>query len=223
MLRLIIENSSSTASTFSMLLACVLSVFICMTVHEFSHALAAVKHGDPTPKAAGRLSLNPIKHIDPLGFIMLMLAGFGFAKPVPINPNNFRHYKRGMVATSLAGVLSNIIMAFIASLLLLVVDNFVHGTNFFALLIFDFFFFMTLFNISLFIFNLLPIYPLDGFNFVLTFVKDKRRMLVFAARYGIILMLIVIVAASYFIAPAVNAIANGFLDFWRLVFGGVLK
>ena len=85
------------------LIASFLAVTIVLTLHEFSHAFVAYKCGDPTPKMNGRLTLNPLAHFDPLGLVMFTLAGFGWARPVPINPFNFRHYRRGLAFTALAG------------------------------------------------------------------------------------------------------------------------
>ena len=95
------------------LLAQFLAVMVVISFHEFAHAYAAYKCGDPTAKFAGRMTLNPVKHFDPLGVIMFAFAGFGWAKPVPINPNNFDNYKKGCLWTAAAGVLMNYVMAFL--------------------------------------------------------------------------------------------------------------
>lgn len=95
------------------LLASFLAVMVVITLHEFSHAFIAYKCGDPTAKWAGRMTLNPVKHFDPLGIVMFALAGFGWAKPVPVNPNNFKHYRSGSFWTSAAGIIMNYISAFL--------------------------------------------------------------------------------------------------------------
>ena len=95
------------------LLAQFLAVMVVITFHEFAHAYAAYKCGDPTAKFSGRMTLNPVKHFDPLGVVMFAFVGFGWAKPVPITPNNFNDYKKGCFWTSAAGVLMNYFMAFL--------------------------------------------------------------------------------------------------------------
>ena len=99
--------------TIVALLAQFLAVVVVLTFHEFAHAYAAYKCGDPTAKFCGRMSLNPAKHFDPIGLFAFVFAGFGWAKPVPINPNNFDNYKKGAFWTASAGVLTNYIMAFL--------------------------------------------------------------------------------------------------------------
>ena len=89
--------------------------FISLTVHEFAHGFVAYKLGDPTAKDSGRLSLNPIRHLDPVGLVMMVLCRFGWAKPVPVNPNYFKNPKKGMMLTAIAGPASNLILAFISA------------------------------------------------------------------------------------------------------------
>lgn len=91
------------------------AVIIALTFHEFGHAYVANLNGDPTARIMGRMTLNPIKHIDPLGFLCMMLIGFGWAKPVPVNPNNYRDYKKGELTVSLAGVGMNLLLALFGS------------------------------------------------------------------------------------------------------------
>lgn len=141
-------------------------VFCTLPVHEYAHAWMAHKLGDDTAKWMGRLTLNPLKHIDPLGALMIVLVGIGWAKPVPINARNFKHYKRDTALTALAGPVSNIIMAFIYLLLSNAALYFGHVTvatlySPFGLL-FQFFQIAASINVTLAVFNLLPIPPLDG-------------------------------------------------------------
>jgi Zn-dependent protease len=176
-------------------------ILIVMPVHEFFHAYAAVKNGDYTPKMAGRYTINPLKHFDPLGLLMMVLVRFGWAKPVPINPGNFNHYKKGMFWVSISGVLSNLAMAFLAYplfLLSLKIPDFLLFDDFIQW----FFYFMWQFNIALFVFNLLPVFPLDGFRIVETFSKTRNKYLEFMYRYGSFvllgLMLLHILASDMF-------------------------
>ena len=128
-----------------------------LTIHEFSHGWVAWRLGDPTAKMMGRLTLNPLKHLDPIGTIALFLFRFGWAKPVPIDPRNFSHPTRDMAISSLAGPAANLLTAAVAGLILRVFDLF-HVSGFAWLLISYF----VLFNLILCFFNLIPIPPLDG-------------------------------------------------------------
>ena len=147
-----------------------LAALIALTVHEYSHAYAAHKLGDDTAKNFGRLTLNPIKHIDPIGAICMIFLHVGWAKPVPINLRNFKDPRKGFAITAAAGPLSNLIMAFISAFLYVAVyaslrDVVFHSRNFAFNLASNTLTFLLVFhsiNIGLAIFNLLPIPPLDG-------------------------------------------------------------
>jgi len=128
-----------------------------LTIHEFSHGYVAWRLGDPTAKMMGRLTLNPLKHLDPIGTIALFLFRFGWAKPVPIDPRNFRHPTRDMAISGLAGPAANLLTAAVSGFILRVLILF-HVGGFVAALITYF----VLFNLILCFFNLLPIPPLDG-------------------------------------------------------------
>jgi Zn-dependent protease len=128
-----------------------------LTIHEFSHGWVAWQLGDPTAKMMGRLTLNPIKHLDPIGTIALFLFHFGWAKPVPIDPRNFRHPTRDMAISGLAGPAANLLTAAVSGLILRVLILF-HVGGFVATLTSYF----VLFNLILCFFNLIPIPPLDG-------------------------------------------------------------
>lgn len=144
-----------------MMLSYAVILFLCLPVHELAHALVAHWCGDDTAKWYGRLTLNPFKHLDAWGTAMILLAGFGYAKPVPVNSRNFRHYKRDMILVALAGPLSNFLMAavsmFFLNLILFLGLNGV-ATSMVATILY----LVTTVNISLMVFNLLPIPPLDG-------------------------------------------------------------
>lgn len=141
-------------------LAWVLAIFFSLTVHEFSHALVAKWRGDRTAEREGRLTLNPIAHIDPVGLIMLFIIGFGWAKPVPFNPYNLKDPKWDSVRIALAGPASNLIMAGACGLVLrlLIGNGVIDGLNLLTI----FLFLMILLNLFLLFFNLVPIHPLDG-------------------------------------------------------------
>lgn len=136
-------------------------ILLAISVHEFSHGYAAVKLGDNTPLLQGRLTLNPIKHIDPIGFLCLLFLGFGWAKPVMINSRNFKNPRRDDFLVSLAGPLSNFIVAFIFVGLMRLVVTYMPNTSLKGI-VFAVFRGTVSINLVLMIFNLLPIPPLDG-------------------------------------------------------------
>ena len=133
-------------------------ILLAITVHEFAHAKVADTLGDPTPRLAGRLTLNPISHIDPMGFLMLIIVRFGWAKPVPINPYNFADPKKGNLYVSLAGPLSNFALAWVIAIIYKTLPfaypQMINWMLSYAIWI----------NLALGVFNLLPIPPLDGFH-----------------------------------------------------------
>ena len=203
----------------ALVLAYMLALMISFCMHEFAHAFVAYKCGDPTAKAFGRMSLNPIKHIDPMGFVCLILFGFGWAKPVEVNPMRFKHYKRSMILVSLAGIIANIVLAFVFSgVYYFVADYLVDSTNLFMIFLDYFLYYTIIINLSLFIFNLLPIYPLDGYNFIKTITKPDNAFVNFMQRYGIIIMLIILVLPvfDYIYSYITGGILNLFFKFWRL-------
>ncbi len=146
-----------------------LAVLIILTVHEYSHGYAAYRLGDNTARNLGRLSLNPIKHLDPAGAICMILFHFGWAKPVPINPRNFKNPKRDFAIVALAGPLSNILLAFFSAFLYLLINALFRGVIFESKLLYAlasntllFVYLFHIINIGIGIFNLIPIPPLDG-------------------------------------------------------------
>ena len=139
-------------------------VLMAITIHEYAHGYAAYKMGDPTAKFQGRLSMNPLAHMDLLGALCMILFRFGWAKPVSVNPNNFRNRKKGTVIVSLAGPLSNLFLALVGAIvcgILLRVGNYIEGGMFMHALQMIFTQ-MLIINISFAVFNIIPIPPLDG-------------------------------------------------------------
>lgn len=196
-----------------------LCLIIAITIHEFFHALAADKLGDPTPRSFGRLSLNPLAHADPFGtFLLPLMSAFtgiptiGWAKPVPIDPYNFRHPKRDETIVSLAGPLSNLFLAVVCSFLLRLFSP--------LTLIGNIFFYLILINTSLFVFNLLPIPPLDGSKVFLNLLPPQSYAKWSEAfdHYGIVLLLIFVFLPisggrsliNLIMSPATRAILNLF-------------
>ncbi|MBE6828358.1 MAG: site-2 protease family protein [Ruminococcaceae bacterium] len=146
-------------------------VFCTLPVHEYAHAYAATKLGDQTAKLSGRLTLNPLAHLDIIGTLMILFVGFGYAKPVPVNPRNFKNPKAGMAITALAGPFANIVMAAIFILLNNILSLF--GSNLFVDSFSVFFTYAAIINVGLAVFNLLPIPPLDGSRVLQLLVPDK--------------------------------------------------
>ena len=146
-------------------------VFCTLPVHEYAHAFVADKLGDKTARLSGRLTLNPMAHIDILGAIMILFVGFGYAKPVPVNPHNFKNPKKGMAITALAGPFSNILMAVVFMFLSNVLSLF--GNSLFVQAFYVFFSFAASINIGLAVFNLIPIPPLDGSRVLELLIPDK--------------------------------------------------
>ena len=146
-------------------------VFCTLPVHEYAHAFVADKLGDKTARLSGRLTLNPMAHIDILGAIMILFVGFGYAKPVPVNPRNFKDPKKGMALTALAGPFSNILMAVVFMFLSNVLSLF--GSSLFVQAFYVFFSFAASINIGLAVFNLIPIPPLDGSRVLELLIPDK--------------------------------------------------
>ncbi len=148
----------------SQFLVTAVGIAVAISVHEFGHAYVAHLLGDDTAKMSGRMTLDPIKHVDPFGLVMLIVAHFGWAKPVPVNPNNFKNYKVGNLIVSLAGPLFNVITA-------IIVANLVRFVNMKALyLIFNSIF---VYSMGFAAFNLLPLPPLDGWGIVSSFIPAK--------------------------------------------------
>lgn len=157
-------------------IAIFLAILVLLPMHEFAHAFVAVKSGDNTPKMYGRYTINPLAHFDMFGLISIFLVRFGWAKPMPINPNNFRHYKTSSFFVSIAGILMNYLLAFLAyPIFNLLLKYFIPNFNlgYFDDVLFLTFYFVYSIGISLVVFNLLPFYPLDGFRAIDVFVKNK--------------------------------------------------
>jgi Zn-dependent protease len=168
------------------------ALIVGITFHEFSHAFVADQLGDHRPRALGRVSLNPVAHIDPIGALIFVLAGFGWGKPVPINVYALRPGRVGMAIVAAAGPIANVVVAVVAAILYRVLDLF--GGGGFVL---EIGFWVVYFNLVLAIFNLIPIPPLDGYNAALAFLPPRTAFAVQRyAPYGIILLLLLVLLPS---------------------------
>ena len=189
----LLSGSSISGYSIIMFVFSIIVFFISLALHEFAHALAAYKMGDPTPKAQGRLTLNPIKHLDLSGFLCFMFLGFGWAKPVQINPLNFNKYRTGMRIVSVAGVLMNVFIGLLSAVIyaiLLATVGLPSEAMLYVYLLLEMFMIV---NSALAIFNFLPIMPLDGYNFLTSFFKSENKYTRFNLKYGTILLFAVLI------------------------------
>ena len=197
------------------------AILIAITVHEYAHGLVAYHHGDSTAKLAGRLTLNPVAHLDPVGTLMLLLFRIGWAKPVPVNYNNLKNPKIDMIKVSLAGPMSNMIVAFLFSLFLRV-NNFI-----FQNILFNSYFCFRLaqgwftllhtgifINIALAFFNLIPIPPLDGHHILLGILPEHlaRQYDKINQTYGMLIILFL------FVSGIIGKIILPIVDFFYKIF-----
>ncbi|MBI4712445.1 MAG: site-2 protease family protein [Planctomycetes bacterium] len=169
------------------------NLLIALTLHEFCHAYIAYKCGDPTAKYQGRLTLNPIAHLDPLGAICLLFAPIGWAKPVPVNPYNFRHPDRDDILVSIAGPLANISVALLmGSILRLFTNTQISAPE----IVVNFLFIGVLMNIGIALFNMIPIYPLDGSHILKAFLSyEAQEKYAAFNRIAPFILLVIIIAA----------------------------
>ena len=164
-------------SSINEILARLIVLFTAITVHEYAHGYVAYKLGDPTAKYAGRLSLNPMSHLDPIGALCMVLCGFGWAKPVPVNPMYFKDRKRDSALVSLAGPLSNIALALVSAVLAALYFSFIYMKfpgNFAAEFGFDVLLQLAALNIGFAVFNLIPFPPLDGSKILGAFLSNEN-------------------------------------------------
>ena len=178
------------------IIALILASLFCIITHEIAHGYVALLNGDSTAKVNGRLSFNPAKHFDLIGFLMFILVRFGYAKPVPINPYYFKKRKLGLITVSLAGVIVNLITSFIFFLFLVLVNKFCAPLIYQSNAGYYFFYFLksltsyvVLVGVNLALFNLLPLHPLDGYNLLEGIFGADHRVIKFLRDFGKYLLL----------------------------------
>jgi len=199
-------------------------ILFAITIHEFAHGFIADRLGDPTPRFAGRLTLNPLAHLDPIGTLMLFIAHIGWAKPVPVNPNYFQNPRKDMLWVGLAGPLSNLICAFIFGM-------FLRGIMFFGLPLFSLehlslialiIQILVVFNLVLAVFNAIPIFPLDGYR-ILTCLLPAQQAdeLNRWAQYGSFILLGIILIGQMIRFPILWMIISPTVKFLNFLFTGL--
>ena len=196
-------------SSITTMAATLLAVLLAITFHETAHGFVAYKLGDPTAKNQGRLTLNPIAHLDPIGALMMFVAGFGWAKPVPVNPFFFNGDRtKGMMLVSIAGPVTNLLLAFVSYFLYVATGAF-GGNYFMGIFVGQ----MVWLNVYLAIFNLIPIPPLDGSKILASFLPRAMayKFLTTVEQYGFVILLVLIVfnITDMFMGPLAAKIVGG--------------
>jgi len=195
------------------------ALLLAVTVHEVAHGLVADRLGDPTARLQGRLTLNPLPHIDPLGALAFVIAGFGWAKPVPVNSYNLRHPKRDMVLVAAAGPLSNFLVAFLGLIALVLLPRAI-DIPFIAEPLAGILEYIYSFNLALGIFNLIPLPPLDGGHFLPYFLpRGSWSLLHTLEQYGpfILLLLVMSGGTRYVISPLFRFMSSLYVSLIQLI------
>ena len=221
----LVNTQNNPLSLIAFLVAFLSALFICMPFHEFAHAHAALKEGDYTSKALNRYTLAPFSHVDPRGFLMLFLFGFGFAKPVPVDPRNFKRGRKSELRVAFAGVLINLLIGaiscFIYVALFMLWSDLLYSYGFVSEVYYYFINYMISLNFMFAFFNLLPIYPLDGYRIVAACSKTDNAFLRFTRNNSLWIMLILLLTSilDVVLGGLVNLISNYLIDLFQLFIG----
>lgn len=209
---------------FQSLLLIAPPILLALTFHEYAHAYVAHRYGDDTAQKSGRLTLNPLRHLDPLGTIMIFLVHFGWAKPVPVNPYNLRNPKKDMLWISAAGPISNMLLALISGLLFRLFSDFAMITerdSLTGMLVLMVFLSLKI-NLALAIFNILPIAPLDGSKILYGLLPPGFGKMIFALeRYGPFILIGLIIFGRATGVSILGGLIWPFVDFFSKLFAGV--
>lgn len=217
LLDLIAGGSYTMTDVIIYILSALTVIFLTMPVHEFAHAYSAYKLGDNYQRYAGRLTLNPLAHIDYVGALAIILVGFGWAKPVQVNANSFNNPKTGMAITAFAGPVANLIVAFIC-LFLSNLFVFIAYTAQLVLFfyVYQFFWYIAYINISLAIFNLIPIPPLDGSKVLAAVLPDRLYYKVMQYEQYLYIILIIMIVVGVLDGP-ISIAVNFFLNLFDTI------
>lgn len=218
MLNALINSNLTLEDALIYIASSLIVIFLTMPIHEWAHGYTAVKLGDNTPKWQGRLSLNPFAHIDYIGALCILAFGFGWAKPVGVNPRNFRNTKRDMAIVAFAGPLSNLILALVSLLLCnLVLLGSAEVLWYIAMILFI----IAEINVSLAVFNLIPIPPLDGSRLLAAFLPDRIYYTIMQYERYIFIALIALLYVGVLDVPLSflsNKVFNGLIEIAELPF-----
>ena len=215
MLRYLLASQGDIQSYVVQLLLCLPIILLSLSLHETAHGYVTYKLGDPTAHSLGRLTLNPLRHLDPIGFLCMLLFGFGWAKPVPINTRYFKHPKRDMALTGVAGPLSNLLLAMVFTLLLKIADATLMNIGYhseitaqMASYLMIFLFLGIQLNVGLAIFNLIPLPPLDGSRVFYALLPSKYYFKVM--KYERYIQIALMVALFFgVLTPLLNFLTDG--------------
>ena len=194
------------------------ALLIALSMHEYAHAAVSDALGDPTPARMGRLTINPMAHLDMVGTLLLVLCGFGWAKPVEINPRYYKNYRMGMLKVSFAGPGMNLFLAFLSLLLITVLGRIgMLGDGGFRFLQW-----IMMYNVWFAFFNLIPVPPLDGSKIVSTVLPGELawKFENFNARYGFVILMLIVF--SGWVNRVIGPLANGYIDLCYRIIHGVL-
>ncbi len=220
MLRDAISGNIGLVEFITYTISCLVVIFLTLPIHEFAHAFAANKLGDQTAKYMGRLTVNPFAHIDWIGAACILLFGFGWAKPVPINSRYFKRGKTDVALTAFAGPLSNLLVAFV-SMLLMFILAFTLGNFSVVVYIITFFYYVTTININLAVFNLLPIPPLDGSKILAAFLPNNLYYKLMRYERYITIVVFILLYTGVLSTPLSflsNAVYSGFYSILNAIF-----
>lgn len=223
----LLTSDSTTVLLILEFIAYISALLLAMSMHEFAHAFAAKREGDMTAKMMGRYTLAPFSHVDAFGMIFLVIFGFGWAKPVPVDSRNFKNGKKSALKVYSAGILANIIIGIIFALIYALLVTFVPSVfsslGAYGLALEQFLQYMILLNFIFAFFNLLPFNGFDGYRLVETITKPYNKFLLFMQRYGYFILLLLIftnIISIYLDYVALNLaelVLNGFIKLFSLL------
>lgn len=212
-----------------LLLVYILILTLSLGAHEYAHALAAYRNGDYTAKNLGRMTINPFAHFNAYGFVCLLLLGFGWAEPVPVNPYYLNRGKKSLFQVAIAGVTANIILAIVFALLISALYTFfgafVVSGSFISIIAIEGLYLGLTINLSLAIFNLLPLYPLDGSKVLELTLKPGNKLIEFLKRYSMLLLLTLLLfgVISFILDALVSFLGTGMITLWSTLFDWFIK